>query len=242
MNLLKMNMLMMGLGLMMNEAGADGGDGGGAPAPVSDVAPADAPTADATLAADAGSLLGDLSKPEGDEAPEGDKSEGEGGKPAIPEEYKLAMPEGVELDEKSAPMIQELFKDLGLPQDKAQQVLDKLLEIDQARQPTEEQVQQHYEQQATELNQKWGEECRKLPDLGGENFNKSLETCSQVMVKFATPELRNFLTYSALGSNPEFFRFVHAIGQAMSPDTLVHGGSQGTKRSPEEIMYGNQGA
>lgn len=236
-----MMMRMLGL-VLMNEAVADGGDAGGGAVP-DVVAPADAPASEASTAPDAGateagSLLGDLAKPEGDNPASDDVGKPEADKPVIPEEYQFAMPEGVELDENTAPMLQDLFKDLGLPQDKAQAVLDKLLEIDAARQPTEEQVQQQYEQQATELNQKWGQECRQLPELGGDNFNKSLETCSQVMVKFASPELRNFLTYSALGSNPEFFKFVHAIGQAMSPDTLVHGGSQSIKRSPEEIMYG----
>lgn len=44
------------------------------------------------------------------------------------------------------------------------------------------------------------------------------------MVKLATPELRGFLNNSALGSNPEFFKFIHAIGSAMKDDTMEHGG------------------
>jgi hypothetical protein len=149
----------------------------------------------------------------------------------VPESYDLKAPEGVEVDDSVLPQVQDLFKELGLPQDKAQEVFQKLLEIDQARQPTPEQVQQHYEQQAMDLNKQWGDECAKLPELGGENFNKSLEVASKVMVKFGTPELRQFLTYSALGSNPEFFKFIHTIGQSMSQDTMVHGGDarQGTR-------------
>lgn len=245
-----MNYLMMKLlGMVpMNEAGADGGDAGGgdapalaatpAAAPATDAAPAPAPVPAATeKPAAPGSLLGDLAKPEGEKPAEGEAAKPDDA-PAVPETYEFKMPDGVELDEKALPMVQDLFKELGLPQDKAQQVMEKLLEIDQARQPSPEQVQQEYEEQAATLNKNWGEECRKLEGLGGDNFNKSLETCSQVMVKFASPELRDFLTYSALGSNPEFFKFVHSIGSAMSQDTLEHGGeaSQGP-RSIEDRLW-----
>lgn len=224
-----MNYLMLKmLGLvLMEEAGADGAPAGGAPAAAPVAAPA-APAAAAVEAApaapaEAGSLLGDLAKPEGDAKPADPAAQPDA--PAVPEAYEFKLPDGVELDDTVLPKVQELFKDLGLPQDKAQAVMEKLLEIDQARQPTPEQIQQHYENQAQELNKQWGAECAKLPELGGENFNKSLEMASKVMVKFGTPELRNFLTYSALGSNPEFFKFIHSIGSAMSQDTLEHGGA-----------------
>lgn len=229
-------MLMKLLGrLAMNEAApADAPAAAASGAPAETAAPAAEPAA-------AGSLLGDLAggdKPADAADPAADGEAAKTDAPPVPEAYEFKMPEGEELDEAAAPMVQELFKELGLPQEKAQEVLNKLLEIDKARQPSPEQIQQHYEQQASELNKNWGEECRKLPELGGDNFNKSLETCSQVMVKFASPELRDFLTFSALGSNPEFFKFVHAIGSAMSQDTLEHGGNAGKgPRAPEDRLW-----
>lgn len=232
-----MNYLMLKmLGLLpMDEAAADGGQGGGGE-PAAAPAAAPAPASPAQAPAPAGSLLGDLAPADADASAPADAEAA--AKPEVPEVYDLKAPEGVELDDAVLPQVQDLFKELGLPQDKAQEVFQKLLEIDQARQPTPEQVQQHYEQQAMDLNKQWGAECAKLPELGGENFNKSLEVASKVMVKFGTPELRNFLTYSALGSNPEFFKFIHSIGQSMSQDTMVHGGDarQGT-RSIESRLW-----
>ena len=224
----------------MEEVAADGGQGGGAPAaaPTAPVqAPAEAvaasePAAAAPEAKAPGSLLGDLAKP-AEEKPADDKAAA-----VLPETYELKAADGVELDEAIMPQVQELFKDLGLPQEKAQEVFDKLMAMDAARQPSPEQVQQAYEQQAQDLNKQWGDECAKLPELGGANFNKSLETASQVMVKFGTPELRDFLTYSALGSNPEFFKFIHSIGQSMSPDTMEHGGAASPgPRSIEDRLW-----
>lgn len=232
----------------MNEAGAEGGDGGGAaaPAPAADAPPA------APAAEPAGSLLGDQIQKPADAPPE----PGEGDKPAepkadeqeaqgAPEAYEaFTVPDGAELDEKTLPMVQDLFKELGLPQDKAQAVLDKLLEIDAARQPTAEQAEQMraqaYEQGISNLNKQWSDECAKLPEIGGDNFAQSLEVASSVMVKYASPELRSFLNNSALGSNPEFFKFIHAIGSAMKDDTMVHGGENAPgRKSDAQVFYGD---
>ena len=225
--------------LYMNEAPADGGDGGGGLPATAPAVATDAPAPAAVQAAEAPSLLGDLAKPETE--PVADKPEEDAAKPdapALPDVYEFKMPEGVELDEAAAPLVQELFKELGLPQDKAQAVLDKLLAIDSARNPTAEQIEQQQVEAIGALNKSWADECAKLPDIGGENFNKSLETTSKVMVKFATPELRQMLNQSALGSNPEFFKFIHSIGSAMSQDTLEHGGNAANgPRSIEERLW-----
>jgi hypothetical protein len=227
---------------LQDEAAADGGEGGGAapaaPAPAPVAEPAAAPAAQAVPAADAGSLLGDLANPEG-EATKPAEGEDPAAKPAdVPEAYQFKLPDGVELDEAVMPQVQDLFKELGLPQDKAQQVLEKLLAIDQARQPTPEQIEQAQVEAINGLNKSWADECAKLPDIGGENFQKSLEITSKVMVKFATPEFRQMLNQSALGSNPEFFKFMHSIGSAMSQDTLEHGGNASKgPRSIEERLW-----
>lgn len=227
--------------LYMNEAPADGGDGGGglpanAPAAVTD-APAQAPAA--VPAAEAPSLLGDLAKPETEAAP--DKPADDAAKPdapVLPEVYELKMPEGVELDEAAAPLVQKFFKKHGVTQENAQSMLDDMLEIDQARQLSPEQIEQQQVEAIGALNKSWADECAKLPDIGGENFNKSLETTSKVMVKFGTPVFREMLNRTALGSNPEFFKFIHSIGSAMSQDTLEHGGNAANgPRSIEERLW-----
>lgn len=228
-------MRMLGMHLM-NEAGADAGSA----APAAPVAEPAAVAQPATAPAQPTSLLGTdpaaaPAQPAADAAdPAAAKPDAEA-KPdaAIPERYEFKLPEGEQLDEKALPMVEGLFKELGLPQDKAQAVLEKLLEIDQARQPTLEQVQQAQLQAITKLNEDWGKQCRELPEIGGENYDASLKTCLNVITRFATPELREVLTYSGLGSNPHFFKFIHAIGSAMSQDTLEHGGN--ASKGPRDI-------
>lgn len=220
----------------MNEAGAEGGDGGGAPAA--------APAADAAPSAEPSSLMG------GD-VPAAEKpadSPAEPEKPAgAPDAYEaFTLPDGETLDEAVLPQVQSLFKDLGLPQEKAQEVLNKLLEIDKARQPAEltaeqvaEQEKQQHEAmtaQIVNLNKDWGNLCKQLPEIGGQNFEASLKVTQNVMAKFASPELRELLNYSALGSHPEFFKFIHAIGSSISEDTMVHGGERSTGPKPPEAV------
>jgi hypothetical protein len=222
----------------MNEAGADGGDGGSAAA---------ATGGDAQASAEPSSMLGGGEQQASTEQQqEGQQQQQE--KPAgAPEAYEaFTLPDGETLDEAVLPQVQSLFKDLGLPQEKAQEVLNKLLEIDKARQPAEltaeqvaeQQKQQHeaMNAQIVNLNKDWGNLCKQLPEIGGQNFEASLKTTQNVMAKFASPELRELLNYSALGSHPEFFKFIHAIGSSISEDTMVHGGERSTGPKPPEAV------
>jgi hypothetical protein len=235
-----MNYLMLKLlgRLYMDEASPEGGDGGGGLA----AAPAAlTPAETAAPAAEAGSLLGDLAKPVVEAEKPAAEVKQEADKAAdLPETYQFTLPDGIELDEAAAPLVQELFKELGLPQEKAQAIMDKLLAIDQSRQQTPEQAEQQQFESISNLNKTWTDECSKLPDIGGENFQKSLEISSRAMVKFATPELRQMLNQSALGSNPEFFKFIHAIGSSMSPDTMEHSGeTTNVSKRPADVMFGD---
>lgn len=157
-----------------------------------------------------------------------------------PEAYEaFTVPEGTELDDAVMSDVHALFKDLGLPQDKAGEVLGKLLEIQSKLNGTPEQQQEAMHRQVSELNTGLAEQCKALPGIGGENFNKSLETASQVMLTFGTPELRDLVTYTAVGSHPEFFKFIHAIGSKMAPDVFEHGGETAiTSKRPADVMFG----
>lgn len=237
---------LFGLG-PMNEAGADGvpAGGGSDPAP----APTDAPPATPT-STEPTSLLGDPAPANDspkDDAPkdgkDGEKKEGAAEKPpeGAPEAYEaFKAPDGIELDETVMPEIHEIFKDLGLPQDKAQEVFEKFLGIQEKLAGTPEQQMQAAEQQIVALNTRLAEECKNLPDIGGEKFGESLATASKVMQQFGTPEFRSLIAYTGVGSHPEFFKMMVAIGSKMSPDNFVQGGEGAVSdRRGEDIMFGH---
>ena len=237
----------------MNEAPADGGEGGGG----GDLAPTGsepAPTGETPVNVEGSSLLGDL-KPEEktdpvptDEKPEGEKKDNEDGekkddKPdeGAPEAYEaFKAPDGIELDAAVMPEVHEIFKDLGLSQEKAQEVFEKFLGIQQKLAGTPEEQMQAAEQQIVALNTRLAEECKNLPEIGGEKFGQSLATASKVIQTFGTPEFRQLVAYTGVGSHPEFFKMMVAIGSKMSPDNFVQGGDPAvTERRGEDIMFGH---
>jgi hypothetical protein len=204
--------MMRALGLVpMNEAPAaespapagDGGAPAAAPAPAADApAPAAAPASPSSL------LGGDAPKPADAPAAEDEAPAG------APEAYEaFAVPEGYELHEAAVPMLAEMFKGLNLTQAQANEVMAKIIEIDNARNPTPEQIAQAQEERISQLNADWGQMCRELPELGGENFEKSLQ----------------------------IFKMFHAIGSAMSEDNMVHGGTpDGGPKSIEQRLWPTQ--
>lgn len=161
--------------------------------------------------------------------------------PGAPDAYEaFALPEGVQLDEAVTGDVHALFKELGLPQDKAGEVLGKLLAIQEKMAGTPEQQQEAMQKSVSDLNTSLAEQCKALPGIGGENFQQSLEAASKVMLAFGTPELRDLVTYTAVGSHPEFFKFIHAIGSKMSPDVFEHGGETAIKsQRPADVMFGD---
>lgn len=235
----------------MDEAGTDGGQGGGGdtPAPATDLAPA--PAADGGTVEDSSLLSGDpaadADKPaddkpteEGSEA-EGDADKDKDKKLGAPEQYEaFTPPEGVEVDETVLPEIQQLFKDFDLPQEKAQEMFERLLQIQEKQFGTQEEQMQRAEQQIIALNSKFAEECRNLPEIGGEKFAESLTAASRVMQTFGSKELRSLVALTGVGSHPEFFKMMVAIGSKMSPDTFVNGGEASqTDRRPADEMFGH---
>lgn len=236
---------------LQEEAPADGVPSGGSdPAPTGE---APAATTEAPANVEGSSLLSEAKSdvkpdlaPTGDKADEkpaeGDKKEAEE-KPVegAPEAYEaFKAPDGIELDEAVMPEIHEIFKELGLPQEKAQEIFERFLGIQEKLAGTPEQQMQAAEEQIVSLNTRLAEECKNLPDIGGEKFAESLATASKVMQQFGTPEFRQLIAYTGVGSHPEFFKMMVSIGSKMSPDNFVQGGEEArTERRGEEIMFGH---
>ncbi|MGL4315336.1 MAG: hypothetical protein ACRCTL_01780 [Pseudomonas sp.] len=228
----------------MNEAGgADAGSGGApAAAPAAPAAPAATPESSSLLGAEPAEAAPATEQAPAAEADKpADKPAEDDAAPVVPDEYApFKVAEGMELDAEVMPDVQALFKELGLPQDKAQDTLNKLLAIQEKMMGTPEQQQERMEQQITRLNTELAEQCKALPDIGGEKFAESLRIASNVMRTFGTPELRQLITYTAVGSNPEFFKFMHAIGSKMAPDVFEHGGDAAIiNQRPADVLFGS---
>lgn len=169
-------------------------------------------------------------KPEGENASAENASEtkpAEGEKPAVVEELKFDVPEGVELDEADLGAFKDILKDESLTkQQLAQKVLDIAVNREKAR----------AEGFVTQVNG-WAEAVKADKELG---VPENLAIAKNVIDTFGNDEVRNLLNSTGMGNHPEVVRLCLKIGKAISEDTFTRG-----KQAPETaagdaatILYG----
>ncbi|SBW79901.1 hypothetical protein PVE_R1G2015 [Pseudomonas veronii 1YdBTEX2] len=215
----------------MSEAPADGGQGGGAdaPAPTADApapaadgsvltpaAPAAAPAPDATKTPEQIQQEADAAA----KAKEGKDADGKDKPTGAPEAYDdFTLPEGMEMDADVLGEFKNLAKELNIPQAKAQQLIDFQTQL------ATKQAEQ-YQAAVTKQSQDWAAAIKNDPEIGGENYDKSVASAIKVIQSFGDPALTELLNTSGLGNHPALFKFCHRISAAISEDKFVLPGSQ----------------
>jgi hypothetical protein len=152
--------------------------------------------------------------------------------PKAPEVYEFKAPEGVTLDEKATAEFSAVAKELDLPQDAAQKLVDLYASRMQA------QAEAH---RATV--ESWRASVETDKELGGDNLKESVAVAMKTIDTFGSPELKALLTQTGLGNHPELFKFAHRIGKSISQDRFVVGnetGAQQAGRSIANALYPNQ--
>ena len=207
----------------MNEAPTDGVQGGA-------TAPAAAPTADAPPAPSEGSLLtppapADTPAPDSAKTPEQTQQEADAAaklkaEASAPEAYEdFTLPEGMEMDANVLGEFKSLAKELNIPQAKAQQLIDFQTQL------ATKQAEQ-YQAAVIKQSQDWAAAIKNDPEIGGENYDKSVASAIKVIQSFGDPALTELLNTSGLGNHPALFKFCHRISAAISEDKFVLPGSQ----------------
>ena len=118
----------------------------------------------------------------------------------------------------------EVAKELDLPQEAAQKVLDKVAPVIQARQA------KAIEQTKVE----WATQSKSDSEFGGENLTDNLDVAKASLDTFGTDALKSLLQESGLGNHPEVIRFMYRAGKAISEDSYV-GNSQGANAKSNGI-------
>lgn len=139
-----------------------------------------------------------------------------------PEQYEFAAPEGVQFDDAVIGAFSEVAKELNLPQDKAQKVLDKVSPVLAARQA----------EQFAAVQESWAAQSKADKEFGGEKLTENLSVAKKALETFGTPELRQLLNDSGIGNHPEVVRLFYRAGKAISEDRFVSG--QGASHSPAD--------
>jgi hypothetical protein len=165
----------------------------------------------------------------GDAAGEQDKPAEKAG---APEKYEFKAEEGRAFDPKVIEQFSEVARELDLPQDAAQKILDKMAPTLAARQA-----------EALEAARAdWADTARTDKEFGGDKLNENLAVAKKALDQFGTPELRTLLNESGLGNHPEVIRVLYRAGKAISEDRFV-GGSVGgppASRDAARALYPSQ--
>ena len=149
---------------------------------------------------------------------ENETSESETPKGA-PETYEFntkITDESTELDPEVVTAFGEVAKELDLPQDAAQKVLDKVAPVIQAKQA------KVLEQVKTD----WANDSQADKEFGGENLAENLEIAKKSLDAFGSDTLKSLLHETGFGNHPEIIRFMFKVGSAISEDSYV-GNSEG---------------
>ena len=121
-----------------------------------------------------------------------------------------------ELDPEVLTAFGDVAKELNLPQEAAQKVLDKVAPVIQARQA------KAIEQTKVE----WATQSKSDSEFGGENLTDNLDVAKASLDTFGTDALKSLLVETGFGNHPEIIRFMYRAGKAISEDSYI-GNSEG---------------
>jgi len=166
----------------------------------------------------------------------GDKGEQ---KPGAPEKYEFKAPDGVTLNPEVIAEFSTIAKELGLPQDAAQKVIDKLA-------PKLAAVNTAQAKDAiTRMKTEWSNAAKADKELVGQDgkqFDASLAVAKKGLGAFGTPALNKLLADTGLGNHPEVIRMFAKVGKLVREDQPVAGSAApagGTDNRPAaEKLFG----
>ena len=125
-----------------------------------------------------------------------------------------------ELDPEVLTAFGDVAKELNLPQEAAQKVLDKVAPVIQAKQA----------KVLEDVKASWVSDSQADQEFGGENLNDNLEIAKSALDAFGNQALKSLLVETGFGNHPEIIRFMYRAGKAISEDSYV-GNSEGADTS-----------
>lgn len=174
---------------------------------------------------------GDPKPAEGDPAPE----------PLTAESFKVpeGMPEGVELDPESLGNFVEILNDGELSkQELGQKLIDMQLNMMLDAEKAAAEASQSAWDATTE---KWVEECKALPEIGGDNVEKSLAQIKNGLTQLgATKETFEAFDITGAGSHPEIVKILFAATKHLAEGPAVQGDPPADKLSQADRLFGGQ--
>jgi len=186
---------------------------------------------DTTPASAAAPASDAAAKPAGTDAAAGEaKTEEAKPERAAPESYEFKAPEGVELNPALLGEFEGLARELNMPQNEAQAIVERMTPKIQAR------MQAQQIEIMAQARADWLQQIESDAEIGGAAKQASQASAAKALHQFGTPELRVLLKDSGLEAHPEVVRFFSRAGKAISEDSFVSG--RPPTKSTAQALYG----
>ena len=189
-----------------------------APVNVAEVLYGNGQKATDTQTAPSGDTAKGSEAPATEQAPQAEAKAPADAKPVVPEKYEFKAPDGREFDGETIAAYSEVARELGLSQDAAQKLLDRMGPQIQA------------------VRNEWTKSATSDKEFGGPALAENLSVAKKALDAFGTPELRDLLNTSGLGNHPEVIRLFFRAGKAISEDRFV-GGSATTAKARGPMTF-----
>lgn len=148
---------------------------------------------------------------------------------ALPEKYDLAVPDGMRLQPGQMQAFETQARELGLTGEQAQ----KLLETAHSNQA--EAAKRHASQV-----ERWAEECRDDPEIGGTRFDENIGIANAALKRFDPDgRITKILNETGYGNHPDVVRLFSRIGRGIAEDAAPSGsgGTQAPELSLPDRLY-----
>ena len=147
-------------------------------------------------------------------------------KPTVPDKYDpFSVPDGMAVDEGLSGEFGAVAKELGLPQDQAQKLVDFYTTTQQ--------------KQIEAMNESWVAAVKSDPEIGGAKLDASLAVAAKAVDAFGGQELRQFFDETGMGNHPAMVKLMINIGKRISEDSFIPGQTGGETKSAAEVLYPN---
>lgn len=137
--------------------------------------------------------------------------------PGAPAEYEFKPSEGQTLDEGVLDAFKTAARELNLPNDGAQSILDHVLP----------KMAEAAKEKLEGMRAEWKELARNDKEFGGDAFKTNCAIANTAYDRFCSDEMKSLLIESGFADHPEFVRSFFRIGKAISEDTILTGGPKG---------------
>ena len=146
----------------------------------------------------------------------------------------FTLPDGVETNDELQTEFLEIMNKDQEPKERLQALVDLQVKANQVAQEAASKLWQ-------DLQDKWTEEIKADPDLGGSKLEATQTVIAKSLEEFGNKDVREAFVLTGAGNNPHIVRYIHKMAAALSEGKPVTGTPVTAEATQAEKLYPDQG-